>query len=151
MTADEFRRLALALDDAVEGSHMNHPDFRVGGRIFASLQPGLEKGMAALSPDEQARFMAGAPRIFEPSAGAWGRSGCTSVVLAAVGRGDVEIVGEALTVAWQLRRSKNATTGRKPAAPKPKAVAQKRKTAVAKKRKAAAPKRKSTRTRRAVP
>jgi hypothetical protein len=100
VTADGFRRLALGLAGVVEASHMNHPDFRVGGRIFASLQPGLQKGMVALSPDEQARFIEEAPRMFEPVAGAWGRGGATSVLLAAA---DEEIVGEALTLAWQRR------------------------------------------------
>ena len=52
MTANDFRRLALGLDGVVEASHMNHPDFRVGGKIFATLQPGLKKGMVALSPEE---------------------------------------------------------------------------------------------------
>lgn len=100
MTADDFRRMALGLDGVVEASHMNHPDFRVGGRIFATLQPGLKKGMVALSPEEQARFVEEAPETFEPVAGAWGRGGATSVVLAAA---DDDIVGEALTLAWQRR------------------------------------------------
>lgn len=100
MTEVEFRELALSLPEAVEGAHMDHPDFRVGGKIFATLQPGLKKGMVSLSPEEQARFIEDAPKMFEPVAGAWGRGGATSVVLAAA---DEEIVGEALTLAWQRR------------------------------------------------
>jgi hypothetical protein len=100
MTANQFRRLALGLDGVIEASHMNHPDFRVGGKIFATLQPGLKKGMVALSPEEQARFIEDAPKTFEPVAGAWGRGGATSVILAAA---DEEMVGEALTLAWQRR------------------------------------------------
>jgi hypothetical protein len=100
VTAAQFRRLALALEGVVEGEHMNHPDFRVGGRIFATLQPGLKKGMVSLSPEEQARFMDDAPKTFEPAAGAWGRGGSTLVNLAAA---DQEVVGEALTLAWQRR------------------------------------------------
>jgi len=100
MTADGFRDLALDLPGAVESSHMGHPDFRVGGKIFATLQPGLKKGMVSLSPDEQARFIEAAPKTFEPVAGAWGRGGATGVILAAA---DEEIVGEALTLAWQRR------------------------------------------------
>ena len=100
MTATQFRRLALALEGVVEGEHMTHPDFRVGGRIFASLQPGLKKGMVSLSPEEQTRFMDDAPKTFEPAAGAWGRGGSTLVNLAAA---DQELVGAALTLAWQRR------------------------------------------------
>jgi hypothetical protein len=100
MTAKEFRRLALGLEGVVEASHMDHPDFRVGGKIFATLQPGLKKGMVSLSPGEQARFIEDAPKMFEPVAGAWGRGGATSVLLAAA---DDLLVGEALTLAWQRR------------------------------------------------
>jgi hypothetical protein len=100
MTAKDFRRLALGLEGVVEASHMDHPDFRVGGKIFATLQPGLKKGMVSLSPDEQVRFIEDAPTMFEPVAGAWGRGGATSVILAAA---DEETVGEALTLAWQRR------------------------------------------------
>jgi hypothetical protein len=100
MTANDFRRMALGLEGVIEASHMDHPDFRVGGRIFATLQPGLKKGMVALSPEEQARFIEEAPKMFEPVAGAWGRGGATSVLLAAA---DEDIVGEALTLAWQRR------------------------------------------------
>jgi len=100
VTAKDFRRLALGLEGVIEAEHMNHPDFRVGGKIFATLQPGLKKGMVSLSPDEQARFIEAAPKTFEPVAGAWGRGGATGVILAAA---DEEIVGEALTLAWQRR------------------------------------------------
>ena len=100
MTANQFRRLALGLEGVVEAQHMNHPDFRVGGKIFATLQPGLKKGMVSLAPEEQARFMAEAPNVFEPAAGAWGRGGSTLVDLAAA---DEDTVGEALTIAWKRR------------------------------------------------
>ena len=100
MTANQFRKLALGLEGVVEAAHMNHPDFRVGDKIFATLQPGLKKGMVSLSPEEQARFIEEAPKMFEPAAGAWGRGGSTAVILAAA---DQEIVGEALTLAWQRR------------------------------------------------
>jgi hypothetical protein len=39
MTVDEFRSLALGFPGTVESAHMNHPDFRAGGRIFATLGP----------------------------------------------------------------------------------------------------------------
>ena len=82
MTADEFRRLALSLPEAVEGEHMGHPDFRIGGRVFASLRsPDDRWGMVKLTPDQQRTFMEHSPGVFTPSAGAWGRQGYTLVLL----------------------------------------------------------------------
>ncbi|HTV81559.1 MAG TPA: MmcQ/YjbR family DNA-binding protein [Acidobacteriaceae bacterium] len=82
MTAEQFRSMALALPDAEEREHMGHPDFRVGGRIFASLgYPDREWAMVKLYPDQQRDFMAAAPKMFVPVKGAWGRQGCTSIRL----------------------------------------------------------------------
>jgi len=83
MTPDGFRKVALAMQNAVEGAHMGHPDFRANGRIFASLHAGDRTGMVKLTPEEQAVFLGEYPEMFEPSAGAWGRQGCTNVILAA--------------------------------------------------------------------
>ena len=83
MTADEFRQIAIGLPGAVESQHMNHPDFRVGGKIFASLgAPDEEWGMVKLTPEEQANHIEKAPAVFSPCNGAWGRQGCTNVDLA---------------------------------------------------------------------
>lgn len=83
MTADDFRQMALDVPDAVEQAHMGHPDFRLGGKIFASLgAPSDDYGMVKLTPEEQASFMAQRPKMFQPASGAWGRQGCTSVHLA---------------------------------------------------------------------
>jgi hypothetical protein len=83
MTADAFRKLALAIPTAVEQSHMNHPDFRVAGKIFASLgAPNDEWGMVKLTPDQQRAYMQKSPAAFKPCSGAWGRQGCTNVHLA---------------------------------------------------------------------
>jgi hypothetical protein len=98
MTADDFRHIALGMADALESSHMGHPDFRVNGRIFATLQATLESGMVKLTPEHQHEFMRGHPGAFTPASGAWGREGCTIVRLHDV---DEETVGEALTLAWQ--------------------------------------------------
>jgi hypothetical protein len=98
MTAERFRRLALALDGALEGAHMNHPDFRANGRIFATIHPDPRFGMVKLSPDEQTRAIAEHPDVFSPESGAWGRQGCTRVEFAAA---DEETLGEVLTLAWQ--------------------------------------------------
>jgi hypothetical protein len=84
MTADKFRSLALEISGAMESSHMNHPDFRVGGRIFASLgYPDDDHGMVKLTPEQQGTFLKRAPGVFSPCAGVWGKQGSTSVYLAA--------------------------------------------------------------------
>ena len=82
MTANEFRKLALEIPAAVEGSHMNHPDFRVAGKIFASLGvPDKNWGMVKLTPEQQHAFIEKAPKVFKPCSGAWGRQGYTNVYL----------------------------------------------------------------------
>jgi hypothetical protein len=98
MTAAGFRRIALMLDGAVEAAHMGHPDFRVGGRIFATLHAGDKTGMVKLPPDRQQEFVRDHPKVFEMVNGAWGLQGATLVHLAAAKE---EILGEALTLAWQ--------------------------------------------------
>jgi hypothetical protein len=96
--ARAFRRIALAMKDAVEGAHMGHPDFRVQGRIFATLHPDNTFGMVKLPPDEQQRFVHDYPATFSPENGAWGRQGCTRVRLDTV---DEDTLGDAMTLAWQ--------------------------------------------------
>jgi len=84
MTIDQFRKMALEIPLSVERSHMNHPDFRVAGKIFASLGvPDKSWGMVKLTRDQQRAFIEKAPKIFKPSSGAWGRQGYTNVYLAA--------------------------------------------------------------------
>ena len=97
MTANQFRKLALALPEALEASHMGHPDFRFRGKIFATLGPDGDWGMAKLSPEEQARVIALDPDVFSPAKGAWGRQGCTIIQLAGADRATVK---EALAAAW---------------------------------------------------
>src|SRR4249920_3572334 len=99
MTASHFRRIVLGLPGVVEASHMSHPDFRAAnGRIFATLTEDETRGMASLTPQQQADFLARAPKTFIPAAGAWGRGGSTMIELKSA---DAEIVGEAVTMAWQ--------------------------------------------------
>ena len=99
MTAKQFRRIALGMEGAVEGSHMSHPDFRAAnGKIFATLTENETRAAVMLTPDEQSDFMKRAPEGFVPAAGAWGRQGSTMIVLAKI---DEEIVGEAVTLAWK--------------------------------------------------
>ena len=83
MTADTFRKLALEISGSIDSSHMNHPDFRTAGKIFASLgYPDDDHGMVKLTPEDQHAFITRAPGVFEPCAGTWGRQGATSVDLA---------------------------------------------------------------------
>ncbi len=100
MTADTYRSLVLEFEGAEEGAHMGHPDFRVNGRIFATLLT-ADRGTIMLTPEEQAAVMADAPDVFTPAPGAWGRQGATSVALAAA-RGP-EVRG-ALLLAWERIR-----------------------------------------------
>jgi hypothetical protein len=97
MSSRDFRRIALALDGAIESDHMGHPDFRVKNRIFATLHHDRKYGMVKLTPDQQREFMRDNPAAFAPEAGAWGRAGCTSVRLDAV---DEDTLGDAMTLAW---------------------------------------------------
>ena len=83
MTIEKFRTLALSIPGAVESAHMGHPDFRLEGRIFASLgYPDERHGMVNLAPLQQKKFVEMAPEVFSPCAGAWGRRGATAVHLA---------------------------------------------------------------------
>ena len=98
MTAAEFRALALSLPEAVESAHMDHPDFRVRGKIFATLGSREEWGMVKLTAAEQAWYMRAAPEAFRPAAGAWGRRGNTLVQLE---QADNLLVRQALVAAWR--------------------------------------------------
>ena len=110
-TIDDFRRLALGLDGAEESSHMGSPDFRVGGRIFATLAHQTKGyGNLMLTPEVQAGFVAEAPAIFVPVAGGWGRNGATHIRLEAA---DEETLAGALRTAWTLRVEKNAQARRR--------------------------------------
>src|SRR5687767_10183808 len=112
MTPAQFRRIALSFDGAVEASHMSHPDFRAAnGKIFATLNEDNTRGMASLTPEQQAELIDRAPEVFVRAAGAWGRGGSTMIVLA---KADAEIVGEALTLAWKSASAKLPVRRRKP-------------------------------------
>lgn len=97
MTTEKFRSLALEIPGAIEASHMDHPDFRIGGKIFASLgYPDDDHGMVKLTPEQQQTFMTQAPDVFKPCAGAWGRKGSTNVLLPAA---KVDLLRKALRAA----------------------------------------------------
>jgi hypothetical protein len=99
MTANDFRKIALALPETEERKHMSHPDFRVAGKIFATLgYPDKSRGMVKLSPEDQHYFSKDFPDMFIPVNGAWGRRGATSVVLRAAKK---ETLSKAIAAAWR--------------------------------------------------
>jgi YjbR len=110
----DFRRIALGLSDAVEGAHMGHPDFRVHNRIFATIHPDPRHGMVKLDPQQQQLFIRDYPDAFAPESGAWGRAGCTRVTFSAA---DEDVVGEAMTLAWQNVKTDHAARGAKRSTP----------------------------------
>ena len=112
MTVTNFRKIALAMEGAVEASHMEHPDFRVNGKIFATIHADNAQGMVKLTPEQQDRFIRQHPAVFHPASGSWGREGSTMVTFAAA---NDEVVGEAMTLAWQnlARLAKNESSIRR--------------------------------------
>ena len=111
MNAQDFRRIALSLEGAEEGSHMEAADFRVGGRIFATLASQNQGyGNLMLTPQQQADFVGELPELFLPIPGGWGRMGMTHIRLA---KATEDVLAGALRTAWSLRKDKNMTTKRK--------------------------------------
>src|SRR5262249_15029547 len=111
MNAKDFKRIALSLEGSEEGSHMGAVDFRVGGRIFATLAS-IKQGYGnlMLGPEQQAAFVEEMPSIFLPVPGGWGRMGATHIRLTEASE---DVLTGALRTAWKLRVDKNAKTGRK--------------------------------------
>jgi hypothetical protein len=98
MTPHQFRRLALGMPEAVESSHMGHPDFRVGKKVFATLgYPDSKSGMVKLSAHQQAMLVSAEPEVFRPANGAWGKRGSTLVNLENL---DEKTAASALRMAW---------------------------------------------------
>ena len=111
MNADDFRRIALSLEGAEESSHMGQPDFRVDGRIFATLASAhLGYGNLMLTLEQQQSFVEELPGVFLPIAGGWGRMGMTHIRLAATNE---DVLSGALRIAWKLRVEKNAKSSKK--------------------------------------
>ncbi|MFZ0801649.1 MAG: MmcQ/YjbR family DNA-binding protein [Terriglobales bacterium] len=105
MNAADFRRIALSLEGAEESSHMGAPDFRVGGKIFATLASEHQGyGNVKLTPEQQADFVSELPEVFLPIPGGWGRMGMTHIRLANATKG---VLAGALRTAWQLRVAGN--------------------------------------------
>jgi hypothetical protein len=104
MTPSHFRQLALGFAEVVESAHMSHPDFRVGGKIFATLgYPDGEHGMVVLPAEEQKQLIKSHPKIFAAAKGAWGKQGSTTVRLAGVDKATLRSV---LEIAWRNKAPK---------------------------------------------
>jgi hypothetical protein len=101
VAAQTFRQIALSFDGAEERAHQQHPDFRVNGKVFATLAyPDAAWGMVKLTPEEQQAYIKIEPEAFEPAPGAWGAKGSTLVKLAKVKKATLT---DALESAWSLR------------------------------------------------
>jgi len=99
MTSATFRRLALTMPETLEVGHMGHPDFRVGGKIFATLgYPDERWGMVKLTPEQQEAFVAADPAVYAPVQGGWGHRGATNVLLR---RARAASLRTALMAAWR--------------------------------------------------
>ncbi|HEY2015981.1 MAG TPA: MmcQ/YjbR family DNA-binding protein [Bryobacteraceae bacterium] len=103
MTAAEFQKMALSLPETAESAHMDHPDFRVRGKIFATL-PLAGKGMVKLTPEQQVEFVHDHPETFEPVQGGWGRRGATYVNLKSVKKA---VLHRAMLRAWRNTAPRN--------------------------------------------
>jgi len=111
MKVADFRRIAPSFEGAEEGSHMGAADFRVGGRIFATLASAKEGyGNLKLTPEQQSEFVAELPEVFLPVHGGWGRSGMTHIRLA---KASEDVLTGALRAAWALRVENNVKPKRK--------------------------------------
>ena len=116
MKAADFRRIALSLEGAEEGSHMGAADFRVGGRIFATLASQKQGyGNLMLTPEQQAEFVRELPEVFLPIPGGWGKMGMTHIRLA---QASEDVLAGALRAAWRIRKEKNTKPSRKKGAPR---------------------------------
>ena len=111
MKASDFRRIALSLEGAEEGSHMGAADFRVGGRIFATLASQAQGyGNLMLTLEQQEEFVRELPEVFLPIAGGWGRMGATHIRLV---QANEDVLTGALRAAWTLRKEKTLKTKKK--------------------------------------
>jgi hypothetical protein len=98
MTADEFRRMALGFPETEERAHMDHPDFRVDGKIFATLSSDESRAMVKLTPEQQVEYVQAVPGVFEPVNGSWGQHGATWIDLP---HASAEDARRALVAAWR--------------------------------------------------
>jgi hypothetical protein len=111
VTAKQFRAIALSFPEAIEAAHMGHPDFRVGGKIFATLGYQDEgRGVLILSPEEQEEVMSQHPEMLEPVPGGWGLRGSTQVLLKQI---TLPVLEAAMQKAWQRKAPKRLSKPRR--------------------------------------
>jgi hypothetical protein len=116
MTAEDFRRIALGMPEALESAHMDHPDFRVNNKIFATLfWPDEGWGMVKLTPEQQHDLVTSKPAAFMPVKGGWGKRGATQVRLDRV---DAGALRSAILTAWRNTAPKRLIDGRGPSSSK---------------------------------
>jgi hypothetical protein len=108
MNANDFREIALEMPGATESAHQDHPDFRVRGKVFATLgYPTKDWGMVKLPLRDQEEFVFAYPEVFVPANGAWGRQGATTVLLKSVKKATLQ---KAIYAAWRAATPKNPRT-----------------------------------------
>lgn len=107
MTLEEFAEMALSFPESIQGSHFSTTDFRVSGKIFATLRPDKERGVLALSRGDQALLRETSGDMFEPVPGSWGEKGWTFVMLHAA---DPDAVRHAMAMAWKKAAPKSVST-----------------------------------------
>jgi hypothetical protein len=104
MTLSNFRKIALSLPETEERQHMDHPDFRVAGKIFATLgYPDKTRGMVKLSPEDQHNLSKDYPDVFIPVKGTWGKRGATIVILESAPK---DALTKAIKAAWRFSAPK---------------------------------------------
>ncbi|MEA1830807.1 MmcQ/YjbR family DNA-binding protein [Methylobacterium durans] len=100
------------LPGTIAGAHMGNPDFRVGGRIYATLWVEEERIVLRLVPEQQALLIEAEPDLFAPVPGAWGRRGWTNLDLP---EADEETLRGALLAAWQATAPPDLVAAQEPA------------------------------------
>jgi hypothetical protein len=104
MTLEEFAKMALSFPESIQASHFNTTDFRVNGRIFATLRPEKQCGVLLLARGDQALLRETSGEMFEPVPGSWGEKGSTFVIL---DHADPEMVRHAMAMAWKKAAPKS--------------------------------------------
>jgi len=101
LSAARVREMVARLADAQEGAHHGHPDFRVRGKIFATLSEREDRVALRLTHIEARALVERSPDMYrlvadrEPI-------GWVSALLA---EADEAEIGDLLEEAWQLRAS----------------------------------------------
>jgi predicted DNA-binding protein (MmcQ/YjbR family) len=90
VTVAAFRKLALAMPEAIEAPHFDSASFRAKGKIFATLLESPGKATLKLMPEQQEMLTSAEPAIFQRVPNAWGHKGWTWMDLKAADRKTAE-------------------------------------------------------------